>query len=79
VSYAVDVVALKAHVVNGRIIVDEPVNLPDGSEVDVYLDAAAAEAHDRDELERSLAQGIAEADRGELIDADIVLAELLAP
>jgi len=33
VVYAWVVTALKAHVVNGRIVVDEPVDLPDGAEV----------------------------------------------
>jgi hypothetical protein len=28
---------LKAHVRGGRIVVDEPVDLPDGSELRVYL------------------------------------------
>ena len=35
--YPAFVTALKAHVVNGKIVVDEPVDLPDGSEVRVTL------------------------------------------
>jgi hypothetical protein len=31
------VTALKAHVFNGKIFVDEPVDLPDGSEMREYL------------------------------------------
>jgi hypothetical protein len=38
------VTALKAHIVNGRIVVDEPVDLPDGAEIHVYLYDASAEA-----------------------------------
>jgi uncharacterized lipoprotein YbaY len=38
------VTALKAHIVKGRIVVDEPVDLPDGAEVQVYLYDASAEA-----------------------------------
>jgi hypothetical protein len=71
--------ALKAHVVNGRIVVDEPVNLPDGAEINVYLYDAAADPMDATEraaLERSLSLGIAQATAGELVDADEVLSEL---
>ena len=63
------VTALRAHVVNGRIVVDEPVDLPDGAEVSVYLYDAAADGMSKEE--RS-----AQADAGELIDADDVLDEL---
>jgi hypothetical protein len=73
------VTALKAHVRNGRIVVDEPVDLPDGSEVRVYLYDAAADAMspvDRAALERALERSLAQADAGDLIDADDVLAEL---
>jgi hypothetical protein len=73
------VTALKAHVVNGKIVVDEPVDLPDGSEVRVYLyDAAndAMSAQERAALEQRLERSLAQADAGELIDADEVLDEL---
>jgi hypothetical protein len=71
--------ALEAHVKDRRIVVDEPVDLPDGAEVRVYLYDAAADAMDADEraaLDRALDRSIAEADAGELVDADDVLAEL---
>jgi hypothetical protein len=73
------VTALRAHVVNGRIVVDEPVDLPDGAEVRVYLYDAAADGmskEDRAALEGALEESIAEADAGKLIDADDVLDEL---
>lgn len=71
--------ALKAHVINGKIVVDESVDLPDGSEVRVYLYDAAAEemsAQDRAALEQRLERSLGQADAGELIDADEVLDEL---
>ncbi|HEX7837856.1 MAG TPA: hypothetical protein VF469_10365 [Kofleriaceae bacterium] len=71
--------ALKAHVRNGRIVVDEPVDLPDGSEIRVYLYDAAADGMspaERAALDRALERGLAQADAGDLIDADDVLAEL---
>lgn len=79
IVYPVFVTALKAHVVNGRIVVDEAVDLPDGSEVRVYLYDAAAEgmsAEERAALEQRLERSLAQADAGELIDADEVLDEL---
>lgn len=77
--YAPSVTALKAHVVNGRIIVDERVDLPDGAEVSVYLYDASADSmsvEQRAALERALERGLAQADAGELVEADEVLAEL---
>jgi hypothetical protein len=76
------VTALKAHVVNGRIVVDEPVDLPDGSEVRVYLYDVAHDGmspEERAALERALARAIEQADAGELIEADEVVAELQRP
>lgn len=80
--YAVPVTALKAHVVNGRIVVDEPVDLPDGAEVRVYLYDASMDGmspEERAALERALERSLVQADAGELIEADEVLAELQRP
>ncbi len=77
--YLHGVTALRAHVVNGRIVVDEPVDLPDGAEVSVYLYDAATDGMTNDErsaLESALERSLAQADAGELIDADDVLDEL---
>ena len=74
--------ALKAHVVNGRIVIDEPVDLPDGAELRVWLYDASADNMDAEEraaLERALERSLAQADAGELIDADEVLAEFQRP
>lgn len=70
---------LKAHVRNGRIVVDEPVDLPEGAEVSVYLYDAGADdlpPQERVALSRALERAIAQADAGDLIDDDVVLAEL---
>jgi len=80
--YTASVTALKAHVMNGRIVVDEPVDLPDGAEIHVYLYDAAADAMSHEEraaLERALERSLAQADTGDLIDAEDVLAELRHP
>lgn len=65
--------------VNGRIVVDEPVDLPDGAEVSVYLYDAAGDGTSKEErsaLQSALERSLAQADAGELIDADDVLDEL---
>jgi hypothetical protein len=82
VVYARIVTALKAHVRNGRIVVDEPVDLPDGAEIDVYLYDAEANVmslQERAAFERALERGLAQADVGDLIEADEVLSELQRP
>lgn len=73
------VTALKAHVVNGRIVVDEPVDLPDGAEVRVYLYDAANDAmspEERASLHAALDRSIAQADAGNVVDADTVLDQI---
>jgi hypothetical protein len=55
---------------DGRIVVDEPVDLPDGAELRVYLYDAATDAmspEERAALGRALERSIAQADAGELI------------
>jgi hypothetical protein len=77
--YTAVVTALKAHVRNGRIVIDELVDLPDGAEIHVYLYDAAVDAmssQERAALERALERSLAQADAGDLIEADDVLAEL---
>lgn len=70
--------ALKAHVENGRLIVDDPVDLPEGSEHYVYLDDELdwMSVEERAALNQSIERGLAQAKAGESIDADEVLAEL---
>jgi hypothetical protein len=82
IVYPLLVTALKAHVVNGRIVIDEPVDLPDGAELRVWLYDASVDgmsAAERAALERALERSLAQADAGELIEADEVLAELQRP
>jgi len=74
---------LKAHVRNGRIVVDEPTNRPEGEVVYVQVvDGLVADDRDdlsdeeRAQLHRELDASIAEADAGETEDFSKVLAEL---
>jgi hypothetical protein len=77
--------ALKAQVKNGRLVLDEPTDLPEGEVVElVPVDEVLASGGDylddeeRAALHRELALSLAEAKAGKLIDADEVLAELRA-
>jgi hypothetical protein len=72
---------LKAHVENGRIVADEPVDLPDGTRLHVVLaeDAdAAMSADERAELEQAIEEGYEDFERGEHEDARAFAERLLA-
>ena len=71
---------LKARVHKGRLLVDEPTQLPEGTEVDLlpldpgdWLDPA-----DRAALHRALAASQEDLEAGRLVDAEEVLKELRA-
>ena len=76
---------LKAHVKNGRLVLDEPTDLPEGKEIELVPldDVLAAGGDDLDDEERAalhaeIEASVAEAKTGKLVDADVVLAELRA-
>src|SRR5437762_2001562 len=64
--------ALKAHVENGRIIVDEPTDLPDGTTLHVVpiKDDPELDAEERERILRAIDEGQAAAGRGEHVDAE---------
>jgi hypothetical protein len=72
--------ALKARVQNGRIVVDEPTDLPEGMVLDLVIADPGDELDDKEraELHAALEEGLAEMRTGEGIDADVLLAELRA-
>ncbi len=61
--------ALKARVVNGQIILDEPVQLAEGAELLVFPVADAMSDDERAELERAIEEGIEDFERGDFEDA----------
>jgi hypothetical protein len=70
--------AIKARVRDGRLLVDEPTSLPEGTEIELlpldpgdWLDPA-----DRDALHAALAESDADIAAGRLIDAADVLRAL---
>jgi hypothetical protein len=77
--------AVKAIVKNGRLVVNEPTDRPEGEVVElVPLDEVLAGGGDylddeeRAAIRRELEASVIEAEAGNLIDADQVLAELRA-
>ncbi|WP_437564916.1 MULTISPECIES: hypothetical protein [unclassified Sorangium] len=73
---------LKASVRNGRLILDEPTELPEGAVVDlVAIGGDKLDELDDDEreaLHAALAEGIAQDDAGDTVDAEEVIAHLRA-
>lgn len=71
--------ALKARVRNGRLVLDEPTALPEGAEVRVALvDADELEERDRAALEAALDEAEAESAAGRVVSEDDLWARLAA-
>lgn len=76
---------LRAHVRNGRLILDEPTDLPEGEVVElVPFDGMLTHVGDdlddeeRERLHQSLARGIEDAKSGRTVEADKVIEKLRA-
>lgn len=71
---------LKARVKQGRLVLDEPTNLPEGTEVDLLpLDPGDwLDDEERRQLHRALDDSAAEVAAGRLVDADDVIEALKA-
>jgi len=69
--------ALKARVRNGRLILDEPTNLPEGAEIEL-VPADELDDEERAELDRSLDEALDDAHAGNTVDGPEFLARLRA-
>lgn len=69
---------LRAHVANGRLVVDETVDLPDGAEVQIAVVDGGDQLDDEDRarLHATIEQAQDELDRGEGLPAAAFLADL---
>ena len=67
---------LKAHVKNGRLVLDEPTDLPEGEVVELV--PADMDDEEGAALDESIAVSIDQMRKGQLIDGDEVLARLRA-
>ena len=77
--------AMKARVKNGRLVLDEPTDLPEGEEVElVPLDDVLANGGDylddeeRERLHRSIERGLEDVKAGRTVEARKVIDELRA-
>jgi hypothetical protein len=71
--------ALKTYVKGGRLVLDEPTDLPEGCEVDlVAIDDDNFGPEERARLDAALDLSIAQARAGQFIDANDVIGKLLA-
>lgn len=71
--------ALKAHVKGGRLVLDEPTDLPEGEVVElVPVDEVAMDDDERERLDAALELSMSQARAGQLVDADEVIRKLLA-
>jgi len=75
--------ALKAHVRSGHIVIDEPIDLPEGAELEVeglqLVDAGDdLDDEERERLYRGLDQAIASVRAGRTVDGEEVLRRLLS-
>ena len=61
--------ARKVQVKNGRLILDEPTDLPDGAEVEILVIEDELTAEERAELHASLDRALDDSDAGRGMDA----------
>jgi hypothetical protein len=74
------VTIFRGHVKDGRIVVDEPTDLPEGTSVELALlsEADDLSPEEHADLEASLERGLAQAEKGEGSPAEDVLRRLRA-
>jgi hypothetical protein len=71
--------ALKAHVRGGRVVLDEPTELPDGTEVEfTVVEDDDFEPDERARLDASLELSATQSSAGQLVDGDAVIQKLLS-
>lgn len=70
--------ALKAHVEGGRLVIDEPTDLPEGAEVDIAVLGDDLTAEERAELHASLDRALADSEAGRGVDVWEYLAQYRA-
>jgi hypothetical protein len=70
--------ALRAQVKNGRLVLDEPTDLPDGAEVEVVVLDDDSSAEDRSALHASLDRALEDSEAGRGVDAAAYLEQYRA-
>ena len=71
--------SVRARVRNGRLVMDEPTDLPEGTEVELAPvlthDNDQLDADDRDALHRALARGLEDLEQGHVVDGESFLSK----
>ena len=71
--------ALKARVENGRYVIDEPAQLPEGAEVQLQVvDGDDLDPEERAQLHAAIEEGLDDSEADQVISAEESLAELQA-
>jgi hypothetical protein len=71
--------ALKAHVKSGRLVLDEPTDLPEGAEIKLAaVDDDDLEPEERARLLQAIEDGVESIERGDFVDGLEFADELLA-
>jgi len=70
--------ALKVQVKNGRLVVDEPTDLPDGAEVEVVVIDDKLTPEERAELHASLDRALDDSETGRSVEASDYLKQYRA-
>jgi hypothetical protein len=75
--------AVKAHVKNGHVVLDEPLDLPEGTELEVgslqVVDSGDdLDDEEREQLHQALDQAIESVQAGRTVDGDQVIRRLLS-
>jgi hypothetical protein len=73
-----DVKAIRAHVQDGKIVPDEPIELPEGAAVEILVPDHEMSAQAGAELEAEIEASAAEFERGEIEDAHAFALRLVA-
>jgi hypothetical protein len=67
---------LKAHVRNGRLLLDEPTDLPEGSEIELVLVGDDFDPAERARVEQAVEDGIEDFERGDHVDGFDLIAQM---
>lgn len=70
--------ALRARVVNGRYVIDEPADLPEGAEVDLVVLGSGMPIEERAELVQAIEEAEQDIEAGRVVDEAEVWARLKA-
>lgn len=70
--------ALRARVVNGRYVIDEPADLPEGAEVELVVVGSGMTVEERAELAQAIEEAEQDIEAGRVVDEAEVWARLKA-